>query len=63
MSVKKNSTKQFVEMALLVAIIILLAFTPLGYIRSRCGCGAGRGIWNYELYPVFWNEPVWNGAA
>lgn len=34
MSVKKNSTKQFVEMALLVAIIILLAFTPLGYIKT-----------------------------
>lgn len=32
---KKNfTTKQFVEMALLTAIIILLAFTPIGYIRT-----------------------------
>lgn len=34
MDAKKFSTKQLVEMALLTAIIILLAFTPLGYIRT-----------------------------
>lgn len=34
MESKKFSTKQFVEMALLTAIILLLAFTPLGYIRT-----------------------------
>lgn len=28
------STKQFVELALLVAVIVLLAFTPIGYIRT-----------------------------
>lgn len=31
---KKFTTKQFVEMALLVAVILLLAFTPFGYIRT-----------------------------
>ena len=34
MDAKKFSTKQLVEMALLTAIIILLAFTPIGYIRT-----------------------------
>lgn len=34
MEKKKFTTKQFVEMALLTAIIILLAFTPIGYIRT-----------------------------
>ena len=34
MDAKKFSTKQLVEMALLTAVIILLAFTPLGYIRT-----------------------------
>ena len=34
METKKFSTKQFVELALLVAIILLLAFTPIGYIRT-----------------------------
>lgn len=34
MESKKFSTKQFVEMALLTAVILLLAFTPLGYIRT-----------------------------
>ena len=33
MDAKKFSTKQLVEMALLTAIIILMAFTPIGYIR------------------------------
>lgn len=33
MDQKKFSTKQLVEIALLTAIIILLAFTPIGYIR------------------------------
>ena len=28
------STKQFVELALLVAVILLMAFTPVGYIRT-----------------------------
>jgi uncharacterized membrane protein len=31
---KKISTKEFVEMALLVAIIIIMAFTPIGYIKT-----------------------------
>ena len=33
---EKNTftTKKFVELALLVAIIIVLAFTPLGYIKT-----------------------------
>ena len=31
---KKFTVKQFVEMALLAAIILLLAFTPIGYIRT-----------------------------
>ena len=34
MDAMKFSTKQLVEMALLTAVIILLAFTPLGYIRT-----------------------------
>lgn len=34
MEKKKFTTKQFVEMALLTAIIVLLAFTPIGYIRT-----------------------------
>ncbi len=34
MESKKFSTKQFVEMALLTAVILLLAFTPIGYIRT-----------------------------
>ena len=33
MEKKKFSTREFVEMALLTAIIVLLAFTPIGYIR------------------------------
>lgn len=34
METKKFTTKQFAEMALLTAIIVLLAFTPIGYIRT-----------------------------
>lgn len=34
MNKKKFSTKQYVEMALLVAIILIMAFTPLGYIKT-----------------------------
>lgn len=34
MNGKKFSTKQLAEMALLSAVILLLAFTPLGYIRT-----------------------------
>lgn len=34
MSKKKFSTKFLVEMALLVAIILIMAFTPLGYIQT-----------------------------
>lgn len=34
METKKFTTKQFVEMALLTAIILLMAFTPIGYIRT-----------------------------
>lgn len=34
MTKSKISTKYFVEMALLVAIILLMAFTPIGYIRT-----------------------------
>ena len=34
MEKKVFSTKQFVELALLVAIILLMAFTPIGYIKT-----------------------------
>lgn len=34
MNKKKFSTKFLVEMALLVAIILIMAFTPLGYIKT-----------------------------
>ena len=34
MTQKKFSTKHLVEMALLVAIILIMAFTPMGYIRT-----------------------------
>lgn len=34
MTQKKFSTKYLVEMALLVAIILIMAFTPIGYIRT-----------------------------
>ena len=34
METKKFSTTKFVEMALLVAIILLMAFTPIGYIKT-----------------------------
>lgn len=34
MSKKTFSTKYFVEMALLVAIILIMAFTPIGYIKT-----------------------------
>ena len=34
MEKKKFSTTKFVEMALLVAIILLMAFTPIGYIKT-----------------------------
>ena len=34
MTRKKFSTKFLVEMALLVAIILIMAFTPLGYIKT-----------------------------
>ena len=34
MDEKKFTTKQFVEMALLTAVIVLMAFTPIGYIKT-----------------------------
>ena len=34
MTQKKFSTKYLVEMALLVAIILIMAFTPIGYQNS-----------------------------
>ena len=34
MNKKTFSTKYLVEMALLVAIILLMAFTPIGYIKT-----------------------------
>lgn len=34
MKKSKFSTKYFVELALLVAIVLLMAFTPLGYIKT-----------------------------
>lgn len=34
MEKKRLSTKQFVEMALLAAVILLMAFTPIGYIKT-----------------------------
>lgn len=35
MNKKTCSTKYLVEMALLVAIILLMAFTPIGYIKQQ----------------------------
>ncbi len=34
MNRSKFSTRDLVELALLTAVILLLAFTPLGYIRT-----------------------------
>ncbi len=34
MKTRRFSTTKFVEMALLVAIIVLMAFTPIGYIKT-----------------------------
>lgn len=34
MDERKFTTKQFVEMALLTAVIVLMAFTPIGYIKT-----------------------------
>lgn len=34
---KKFSTQKMVEMALLIAVILILAFTPLGYIKMPMG--------------------------
>ena len=34
MTQKKFSTRYLVEMALLVAIILIMAFTPIGYIKT-----------------------------
>lgn len=34
MKQKKYSTKYLVEMALLVAVILIMAFTPIGYIKT-----------------------------
>ena len=48
MNKNKFSTKYLVEMALLVAIILLMAFTPIGYIKT-----AGLEI------TLLRNEPVW----
>ena len=31
---KKNKTRKLTQMALLTAIILLMAFTPLGYLRT-----------------------------
>lgn len=31
---RRNSNVQFVQLALLIAIILIMAFTPLGYIRT-----------------------------
>lgn len=49
MNKNKFSTKYLVEMALLVAIILLMAFTPIGYIKTAgleitliCCTGCGR---------------------
>ena len=79
MNKNKFSTKYLVEMALLVAIILLMAFTPIGYIKTAgleitlivvpVAVGAvtlgptAGAIWNNKLYPVLRNEPVWCIAA
>ena len=34
MSEKRINTKYLVELALLVAIILIMAFTPIGYIKT-----------------------------
>ena len=56
MEKKKFSTTKFVEMALLVAIILLMAFTPIGYIKTF-----GLEI-TLIVVPVFWNECIWRNA-
>ena len=63
MDEKKFTTKQFVEMALLTAVIVLMAFTPIGYIKTFGGSGSRSGVWDYQFSSVFWDECIWNDAA
>ena len=58
MNKKKFSTKFLVEMALLVAIILIMAFTPLGYIKT-----AGIEIKTFGLEITLIVVPVAVGAV
>ena len=69
MNKNKFSTKYLVEMALLVAIILLMAFTPIGYIKTagnypdRCtGCGRSCNIRTdsrCDLRRGIWNNKLY----
>ena len=74
MTQKKFSTKYLVEMALLVAIILIMAFTPIGYIRTAgleitlivvpvavgaVTLGPAAGTILYKFHPVLRHEPIW----
>ena len=72
---RSSRTVKLVEMALLVAIILILAFTPLGYIKTlgleitlivvpvTIGWSSIRSsIWNHKLYPVLWDESFWSST-
>ena len=59
MTQKKFSTKFLVEMALLVAIILIMAFTPLGYIKT-VGIEITRIC---QFFTVFRTKRLWCDAA
>ena len=75
MTQKKFSTKFLVEMALLVAIILIMAFTPLGYIktvgieirscytRTNGRCNLRWCIWICQFFTVFRTKRLWCDAA
>ena len=75
MNKKKFSTKFLVEMALLVAIILIMAFTPLGYIKTAgieitlivvraCGwCNFRRCIWTCQFFALLRTECIWCDAS
>ena len=69
-------TKFMVELALMVAIIFVMAFTPLGYFQTMglsitfLTVPVAEGwshlwtcIWNHQLYAVLWNGCIWNDAV
>ena len=55
----KLNTTYMVEMALLIAIILIMAFTPIGYdsefaICIACQCYCGRDECNSVLWSIYW---------